>query len=219
MEKGNDGSGDLNTGIGAILLEPSSQWHRDIIRQVDGLKGALDPREAKRYRLNLAPDVAGRVDELAATCPECQLLRRELSDLLNQLQQAVQTSGGAPDKALRKDYQKRFAAVMKHLEKTHKLVPPGHYLGIGLGIGPSIGIAVGVALDNTGIGIAVGTGVGLMLGSALDARARKEGRVIGGDGGKGQGLISPNKTKLLIVAGLALAVVALVAVLDRSGVF
>ena len=201
-----------------MLLEPRSPWHRDIIRQVDGLKGMLDPRQLKRYRLGLTPDVAGRVDELGAICPECQLLRRELSNLLTELQQAVQTSGGAPDKALRKDYQKRFAAVMKHLEKVHKLVPPGHYQGIWLAIGPSIGIAVGVALDNTGIGIAVGTGVGLMLGSTLDARARKEGRVIGGSR-EDRGLISPNKAKLMIIAGLVLAVVALVAVLDSTGVF
>ena len=107
---------------------------------------------------------------------------------------------------------------MKHLEKTHKLVPPGHYQAIWLAVGPGIGTAIGVAQDNAGIGIAIGTGIGLAVGSALDARARKEGRVIGG-GGTDRGLLSPNKTKFLIIAGLVLALVGLVALLDLAGIF
>ncbi len=207
-----------NTGMGAVFLEVQSQWHKDILREVDSLAGMLDPREAKRYRLGLVRDASGRVDEMAATCPECQLLRRELSNLLAELRPAVQAAGQVPDKAFRKDYQKRFAAVMKHLEKTHKLVPPGHYQAIWLAVGPGIGTAIGLAQDNAGIGIAIGTGIGLAVGSALDARARKEGRVIGG-GGTERGLTSPNKTRFLIIGGLVLALVALVALLDLAGIF
>jgi hypothetical protein len=162
-------------------LDVRSQWHGDILNEVTRLQGVLDPREVKRYRLGLLPGVSGRIDELALTCPECQTLRGELSNLLTELRPAVQPDGSVPDKAFRKDYQKRFAAVMKHLEKTHKLVPPGHYQGVWLAIGPGFGIAIGVALDSTGIGIAVGTGIGLAIGAALDARARQHGPVIGVD--------------------------------------
>jgi hypothetical protein len=199
-------------------LEAQSQWQRDILREVDSLGEMLDPRETKRYRLSLMRDVAGRLDELAVTCAECQPLREELTNLLRELRQAG-SAGQVPDKTLRKDYQKRFAAVMKHLEKTHKLVPPGHYQAVWLAIGPGIGIAAGVALDNTGIGIAVGTGIGLTVGSWLDFRARKEGRVIGGSGGTERDLTSPNKTKFLIIGGVVLAIVAVVALLDRAGIF
>jgi len=178
----------------------------------------LDPRETKRYRLGLARDASGRVDEMAATCPECQLLRQELSNLLRELRQAVGVDGVVPDRAFRRGYQKRFAAVMKHLEKTHKLVPPGHYQAIWLAIGPGLGTAIGLALDNTGIGIAVGTGIGLTIGSAMDARARKEGRVIGG-GDTERGLTSPGKIKFLIIGGVVLAIVALVALLDLANIF
>lgn len=207
-----------NKGTGAGFLEPQSQWHKDFLREVDVLDGMLDPREPKRYRLGLARDASGRVDEMAATCPECQLLRQELSNLLRELRQAVGADGVVPDKAFRRDYQKRFAAIMKHLEKTHKLVPAGHYQAIWLAIGPGLGTAIGLALDNAGIGIAIGTGIGLAVGSSLDARARKEGRVIGG-GETERGLTSPNKTKFLIIGGVALAVVALVAVLDIANIF
>lgn len=206
-------------------MEPQSQWQKEIVRQIDSLEGVLDPRETKRYRLNLARDVAGRIDEMAATCPECQPLCQELSNLLTELSQAVGADGRVADKARRKDYQKRFAALMKHLEKAHKLVPPGHYQAIWLAIGPGIGIALGLALDdaNPGTGIAIGAGVGLAVGSALDARARKEGRVIGGgssgSGGIDRGLISPDKTRFLIIGGLVLVAVALVAMLARSGIF
>jgi hypothetical protein len=200
-------------------LGTQSQWQRDILREVDSLEGMLDPRETKRYRLSLMRDVAGRLDELAVTCAECQPLRQGMTDLLRELRQAVGPDGQVPDKTFRKDYQKRFAAVMKHLEKTHKLVPPGHYQGVWLAIGPGIGVAIGVALDNTGIGIALGAGIGLMVGSWLDARARKEDRVIGGSGGTERDLTSPNKTKFLIIGGVVLAIVALVALLDRAGMF
>jgi len=93
------------------------------------------------------------------------------------------------------------------------------FSSIWLAIGPGLGTAIGLALDNAGIGIAIGTGIGLTIGSAMDARARKEGRVIGGGDTEQRGLTSPKNIKFLIIAGVVLAVVALVAVLDIANIF
>jgi len=197
-------------------MEIRSHWHADTVAEIDRLTTILDPRETKRFQLSLLQDVAGKLDEVAATCGECQARRQEISALLAELRAASRPDGTGPDKARRKDHQQRFKAIMRHLEKEHKLVPAGHYQGIWMAIGPAVGIAIGLALDNTGIGIAIGVGVGLAVGSALDARARKEGRVIGRRRGD-DGLTAPNRMRFLVIAGIALALAALVAMLWRNG--
>ena len=83
-----------------------------------------------------------------------------------------------PDKERRKSYLKTINNIVKHLQKQHKLVTEGQYIGIGLAIGVGIGTALGVALDNTGVGTAIGTALGVAIGSYMDRKAKEEGRVI-----------------------------------------
>ena len=68
--------------------------------------------------------------------------------------------------------------ITNHLQKQHKLVTDGYYMGIGVAIGSGIGVALGAVMDNVGGGIPIGVGVGLAIGAALDAKARKEGRIL-----------------------------------------
>ena len=83
-----------------------------------------------------------------------------------------------PNKEERKSYFKTIGGITKHLQKQHKLVTKGQYVGIGLASGVGIGTALGAALGNPGIGPAIGTGIGLAIGSYLEKKARDEGRVI-----------------------------------------
>jgi len=64
--------------------------------------------------------------------------------------------------------------ITRHLQKEHKLVTKGYYLGIGM----AMGIAIGAAADSTGMGLPIGIAVGLAIGRTLDDKANKEGRVI-----------------------------------------
>ena len=83
-----------------------------------------------------------------------------------------------PNKEERKSYLRTINSMVKHLQKQHKLVSKGQYVGIGLAIGAGIGTALGAALDNTGVGTAMGIGIALAIGRYLDDKAKKEGKVI-----------------------------------------
>jgi len=81
-------------------------------------------------------------------------------------------------KEKRKSYFKTINNIIKHLQKQHKLVNEGHYIGIGMAIGAGIGTALGAIFENPGVGTGIGTAVGLAIGTYLDKKAKKEGRII-----------------------------------------
>jgi len=83
-----------------------------------------------------------------------------------------------PDKETSKNYFRTIEEITKHLQKQHKLVTKGHYVGLWSGIGLAIGAGIGAAIGNSGIGTAIGTIIGLAVGLTLDARAKREDRVI-----------------------------------------
>jgi len=83
-----------------------------------------------------------------------------------------------PNKERRRSYLKQISVIVKHLQKQHKLVTEGYYMGIGLAIGAAIGVALGAALGNPGIGPGIGVALGVAIGGYLDRKAKKEGRVI-----------------------------------------
>jgi uncharacterized membrane protein YfcA len=78
----------------------------------------------------------------------------------------------------RKSYFKTISNITKHLQKKHKLVKEGQYMGIGIAIGVGIGAALGAALDNPGIGTPIGVAIGVAIGKYMDNKAKKEGKVI-----------------------------------------
>jgi len=118
--------------------------------------------------------VAGRVDEFFAICGECQLLQPEVKRLVDELGNLVQFH----EKEARKRYNRSLSDIVKHLQKTHKLVRKGQNLGIWMASGTGIGVAIGAALDNVGIGPGLGVGIGFAIGGYLDKKAEREGRVI-----------------------------------------
>jgi len=83
-----------------------------------------------------------------------------------------------PNREERKSYLKTINNMVKHLQKQHKLIAEGQYMGIGLVIGAGIGTTLAAALDNTGVGTAMGTAIALAIGKYLYNKAKKEGGVI-----------------------------------------
>ena len=117
--------------------------------------------------------MARRVDSFSSECGECQIFQQDITQLTQDLGYLAQWS-----KEKRKSYFKAINNIIKHLQKQHKLVSEGHYIGIGMAIGVGIGTAIGAALDNPGAGTGIGTAIGLAIGGYLDKKAKKEGRVI-----------------------------------------
>ena len=156
-------------------MEAHSNWYNRIVKEINLRQDTLSKKDSKKYKLDLLLRVAKRVDEFSSYCGECQVFQGEITGLVGELGNLVQL----PDnKEGRKSYNRTINTMVKHLQKTHKLVSKGQNMGIWMAIGVGIGTAIGAALDNPGIGTPIGIGIGLAIGSYLDKKAEKEGRVI-----------------------------------------
>jgi hypothetical protein len=101
------------------------------------------------------------------------MFKQDITGLLQEIGYVV---GMAMSREKRKSYFKRTNIIIKHLQKQHKLVREGYYMGIWTAIGTAIGVAIGAGY--VGVGIPIGVVIGLAIGSYLDRKAKKEGRVI-----------------------------------------
>ncbi|MDN3677907.1 hypothetical protein QWY90_11360 [Flavobacterium paronense] len=85
---------------------------------------------------------------------------------------------------LRKLIKQQQTAILKYVEKTHKIVPKSYYqtLWLLLGItafGLPIGTIIGLSLHNMGLlglGLPIGMGIGILIGFKMDKKALNEGR-------------------------------------------
>jgi len=136
-------------------MEFQSNWYDNIVKEINLYQNSLNKKVSKKYKLDL-------------------LLRIANTTLTKELSYLPQTQ----NKEAQKRYFKTIGNITKHLQKQHKLVTKGHYIGTAMAIGAGTGVALGAALDNAAIGPALGVTIGLAIGSYLDKKAEKEGRVI-----------------------------------------
>jgi hypothetical protein len=154
-------------------MEVHSRWYNDTLKEINLHKDILGKKESKKYKLDLLLKIAGRVDNFFSQCGECQIFQQDITQLTQDLGYLAQWS-----REKRKGYFKKISTITKHLQKQHKLVAEGHYIGIAIAIGVAIGAGLGAALDNPGIGPGIGIALGLAIGAYLDNKAKKEDRVI-----------------------------------------
>ena len=155
-------------------MNNKSDWLDSIKKQITLLKDTLSERDYKKFKLRLLICLAERVTQFYGECGQCQIYQQDISVLIQDVGNLVQLA----DKERQKSYFKSIDKVTNHLQKQHKLVNEGFYLGIGISLGSGIGVALGAALEQIGGGIPIGVGIGLALGAALDAKAKKEGRLL-----------------------------------------
>ena len=154
-------------------MEAHSDWYDKIGREINLHKDTLSKKDYKKYKLDLLLRVAKRVDSFSSECGECQLFQQEITSLTQELQNLFLMS-----KEQRKSHSKKINKIIKHLQKSHKLVTEGQNIGIWIAIGAGIGVAIGAGLDNVGTGIPIGIGISVAIGAYLDNKAKKEGKVI-----------------------------------------
>jgi len=155
-------------------MEAHSAWYNRIAQNIGLYQDTLSKKDAKKYKLDLLLRVARRVDEFSAYCGECQLFQPEIRQLSDELGNLVQV----PGKEGQRRHSKAIDRMVKHLQKKHKMVTPGYYVGICMGIGAVLGTALGTALEYSGAGSGIGIVLGLAVGSYLDRKAKREKRVI-----------------------------------------
>lgn len=81
-------------------------------------------------------------------------------------------------------FQQAYQAIVKRVEKDHKLVTKNYYKNLWMSLGmAAFGIPLGVALGSSlgnmaflGIGLPIGMAIGISLGTVMDKKAEKEGR-------------------------------------------
>ena len=154
-------------------IEAYSRWYDDTVKEINLHKDILGKKDAKKYKLDLLLRLTKRVDGFSYGCGQCQIFQQDITQLTQDLSYMVQ----AP-KEKRKGYFKAISNITKHLQKYHKLVAEGYYIGIGVAIGVGIGTVIGTVFENSGIGTGIGTAIGLAIGAYLDNKAKKEDRVI-----------------------------------------
>ncbi|MFC1966636.1 glycine zipper family protein [Chloroflexota bacterium] len=182
-------------------MNSKSDWYDGIAKQINQLKDTLSEKDYKKHKLSLLLCVAERIAEFSPECGQCQIFQQDISTLTQDVGNIIQVT----DKDKRKAHLKTINRMIGHLQKQHKLVTHGYYMGIGVTIGTAIGVASGAIMDNVGSGIPIGVGIGTAIGAALDAKAKKEGRVICPSE---KAATSPQRTRIMIAIGLGILVLA-----------
>ena len=85
---------------------------------------------------------------------------------------------------LNKLLKQKQTAILKQVEKEHKIVPKNFYRTLWMVLGMSafglpIGVAFGLSIGNIGllaIGLPIGMGIGIAVGMSMDKKAMNEGR-------------------------------------------
>ena len=155
-------------------MKSYDEWYEDIEKQVGRLRNSLTERNYKKYKLRMLLCVAERVAQFSPVCEQCQILQQDVVTL-------AQSAGNTDEmyhKESRKQYFKSMNRIISHLQKQHKLVTEGYYMGICIVFGTAIGLPIGIANGNVSLGLTLGLPIGLVIGLSLDTKAKKEGRVL-----------------------------------------
>ncbi|WP_407270348.1 hypothetical protein [Radiobacillus sp. PE A8.2] len=132
----------------------------------------VNDQTAKKLGLDQCERIITRLDHFSVECHHCQQYLNELESHIKQLKDNT-----APNKADVKVHTQKIAGIIAHLQKQHKIVTEGYYLGIYMSLGTSLGLVFGLLLfpDNFALGLPIGIGTGVAIGAGLDADAKKKG--------------------------------------------
>lgn len=149
---------------------------------MDQLKGKLKAlaekvgeREAKRLNLDKMQRVINKLQSFADGCQECANFLTEMDEHIERIMAAE----GPMDKSALQAHKQLLSGMGSHLQKSHQLLPEGHYMSMYMSIGFALGISFGLTLmDNIAIGMSLGLCIGIAIGVAMDEDARKKGKSI-----------------------------------------
>jgi hypothetical protein len=143
-------------------------------RIVSSLKHKCDNKDEKKLKINLLVRCVKRIIDFSGECNECRNLIIEMEEIIVKLN----SSFNSVDRVIYKDYQSMLKRIVSHMQKNHKLVSDGYYVGMYMSLGIALGLPLGLNFDNIALGIPIGLCIGITIGSAMDADAKKKGKVI-----------------------------------------
>ena len=138
-------------------------------------KSGESAKKIKPLKLDRLERVFKRLEVYSNECKDCMEKTEVLNDYVLELHKNLDDIG----KDYIKKYQSAVFEAISHLEKAHKLVREGHYVGTYMPIGMSIGLVLGMTVwDNMSLGLSIGLVIGVAIGSSMDSSAKKKGIVI-----------------------------------------
>lgn len=156
--------------VGGITVE--SQRVEDLYKSLEEIISTVDKQVVSKLEIDKCKRIINRLSSFST---ECEVCYQHFTDL----EKHVTTLKDKKSELTADDikHHKQFVSnISSHLQKHHKLVPSGYYLGIYMSIGTSLGIVFGLVLfDNIALGLPLGIGIGVAIGSGLDADVKKKG--------------------------------------------
>ena len=112
-----------------------------------------------------------------------KMLPSETSNIIDQAINEINAIADS-DRLLIKKVKEKQNAIIKLLEKKHKIVPKNYYRNLWMVVGMSafglpIGVAFGMSIGNIAmlsISMPIGMAIGIGVGSSMDKKALEEGR-------------------------------------------
>jgi hypothetical protein len=145
---------------------------KTIIRE---LNGTVSKPISKELDLDKCERVVEKLGSFSSSCKDCQQQLHELKNHLILIQEDIDMI----DDIKLKKFKQFISHITSHLEKKHKLVQEGYYLGIFMSLGISLGVVFGLTIfDNIGLGLPIGMCMGIAIGAGMDADAKKKGKTI-----------------------------------------
>ncbi|MEM6719647.1 MAG: hypothetical protein AAF611_10045 [Bacteroidota bacterium] len=151
-----------------------THWKTATIRDLEKKTAALDSSLQKKVEV----DYFKRLLEKMATHASSQEALSKFQTEMEAYIASIPSNTGFQDKAIRKNFVKKKAAIKNLVVTKHKLVHKGFYIGLWMPLGMAIGMPFGIAMGNIVFGLPIGLVVGLAIGSWLQGKATKEGRVV-----------------------------------------
>lgn len=144
------------------------------IKEMKSNKGKSTNKYFKRIDFDFLERLWDRLNGYSDNCSICM----ELIPQINSLIEYIYSNQNQLDSKYIAEYNKMLITVTNHLEKEHKLIREGHYIGMYMPLGVCFGVTFGIIFNNISIGISFGMLFGVAIGSLMDADAKKKGKII-----------------------------------------
>lgn len=146
-----------------------------LLKTIEEIRLSVDEKTTAKLELDKCIRIVKRLGSFSSDCEECQ---KHLNEFDNQLTEILERK----DEPTKDDFKEHYTMkekITSHIQKQHKLIPDGYYMGIYMSLGISIGLLFGLLVfENIAIGLPFGMVIGMVIGMGLDKDAKKKGKTI-----------------------------------------
>ena len=141
-----------------------SSWSENILQQIDNNLKAIKEKDLRFYRIDEFKRNISRVDTFSETCSACKNEMVNISEIVNNIEEAVNVPGNK-----RREYDRLISRLSKHIQKEHGFYPPYYFTYFYSFWGILSGLFFGYLLfkitaDNNYVWVSLGFFIGIITG-------------------------------------------------------